>query len=291
MSESVPPGVLIFDSGVGGLSVAASIRRRCPQLPIVYLADNAGFPYGDKAEADVIQRSCDLISRALAEFDCQIVVLACNTASTVALPALRQRIAQTVVGVVPAIKPAAAISVNRRIGILATPATIARPYLARLIEDYAADCQVFRIGHPAMVHWAEALVRGEPVPQAQMVQALAPFEQAGTDTVVLGCTHYPLLLPALRQAAPGVRFWIDSGDAIARRVEQLLAQMPAVAYSSGIHCSSGANVSSGIHCSAVRSVAMLQRALFSACVPGGVECFMAELGLPPVYTRGYWGQD
>ena len=279
MIEAVHPGVLVFDSGVGGLSVAASIRRRCPQLPIVYLADNAGFPYGDKAKADVIQRSCDLISRALAQFDCRIVVLACNTASTVALPTLRQRISQAVVGVVPAIKPAAALSVNRRIGILATPATVAGPYLAQLIEDYAADCQVYRIGHPGLVHWAEALARGDSVPQTQLVEALAPFERAGVDTVVLGCTHYPLLLPLLRQAAPGVRFWVDSGDAIARRVEQLLAQMPVGTYSTG----KGAPQ--------VRFSEVLQQALFSASVPAGIESFMTSLGLPPNAIQGFWEHD
>ena len=279
MNEASPPSVLVFDSGVGGLSVAASIRRLCPQLPLVYLADNAGFPYGDKPEAEVIRRTCNLVTSALLQFDCQIVVVACNTASTVALPALRQCVSQAVVGVVPAIKPAVAISVNRRIGILATPATVARPYLDQLIADYAADCQVCRIGHPNLVHWAEGLARGEPVPHAQLAEVLAPFELAGVDTVVLGCTHYPLLLPALKQAAPGVRFWVDSGDAIARRVEQLLVSLKS-AHPQALTLKLQSGMPS----------ALLQQVLFSASAPPGIENFMTGLGLAPGAIVGSWGQ-
>lgn len=278
MNEASPPSVLVFDSGVGGLSVAASIRRLCPQLPLVYLADNAGFPYGDKPEAEVIRRTCNLVTSALSQFDCQIVVIACNTASTVALPALRQCVSQAVVGVVPAIKPAVAISVNRRIGILATPATVARPYLDQLIADYAADCQVCRIGHPNLVHWAEGLARGEPLPHAELAEVLAPFELAGVDTVVLGCTHYPLLLPALKQAAPGVQFWVDSGDAIARRVEQLLAFLKSAQPQALT-----SRVQSGIPSKP------LQQALFSASAPPGIEHFMTGLGLAPGAIVGFWG--
>jgi len=278
VNEVSPFSVLVFDSGVGGLSVAASIRRLCPQLPIVYLADNAGFPYGDKLETEVIKRTCSLVTSALAEFDCHIVVIACNTASTAALPALRQCVSQAAVGVVPAIKPAAAISVNRRIGILATPATVARPYLDQLIADYAADCQVCRIGHPDLVHWAEALARGEPVSHEQLADVLAPFELAGVDTVVLGCTHYPLLLPALKQAAPGVRFWVDSGDAIARRVEQLL-----VSLTSAQPQALTLRLQPGI------PPKPLQQALFSASAPLGIEFFMTGLGLAPGAIVGSWG--
>ena len=278
MNEAAFPSVLVFDSGVGGLSVAASIRRRCPQLPLVYVADNAGFPYGDKSAAEVIRRTCHLVTSALSQFDCQIVVLACNTASTVALPALRECVSAAVVGVVPAIKPAAAISVNRRIGILATPATVARPYLDQLIADYAADCQVCRIGHQSLVHWAEGLARGEPVPPSRLAEILVPFELAGVDTVVLGCTHYPLLLPALKQAASGVRFWVDSGDAIARRVEQL----PAFLTSTHPQTPTSQPPSS-------RPPKPLQQALFSASAPPGIDRFMTGLGLAPSAIVGFWG--
>jgi glutamate racemase len=205
------------------------------------------------------------------------VVLACNTASTVALPALRQCVSAAVVGVVPAIKPAAAISVNRRIGVLATPATVARPYLDQLIADYAADCQVCRIGHPNLVHWAEGLARNEPVPQSWLAEVLVPFELAGVDTVVLGCTHYPLLLPALKQAASGVRFWVDSGDAIARRVEQLLASKLAQPHAITSRLSPG------------RPPKPLQQALFSASAPPGIDRFMIDLGLAPGAIVGFWG--
>ncbi|MFO8141938.1 MAG: glutamate racemase [Marinobacter sp.] len=218
------PRVLVFDSGVGGLSVAARIHQALPGIELVYLADNAGFPYGDQSEQVVISRCCALIGECLRQFPCDVIVVACNTASTVVLPHLRAMTEVPVVGVVPAVKPAAACSINRRIGLLATPATIQRPYLSELIAEFAPDCEIVRVGHPGLVGWAEQLVQGAEPPQAALDEAMMPLREAAVDTVVLGCTHYPLLLPWLRKSLPKVTAWVESGEAIARRVGHLLAQ-------------------------------------------------------------------
>ncbi|WP_165856964.1 glutamate racemase [Marinobacter sp. JSM 1782161] len=216
------PRVLVFDSGVGGLSIAACLHAAMPSVSLTYLADTAGFPYGDQSEETVIARCVALIERLMAQEPVDLVVVACNTASTVVLPALRERLQVPVVGVVPAIKPAAALSENRRLGVLATPATVRRPYTEDLIQRFAADCEIARVGHPGLVRWAEAKVGGRPVPLAELAEAVRPLADAGVDTVVLGCTHYPLIRDELAQVLPEVRYWVDSGDAIARRVRYLL---------------------------------------------------------------------
>ncbi|MBE01637.1 glutamate racemase [Marinobacter lutaoensis] len=224
MTRDARPRILVFDSGIGGLSVTRCIRAVLPGVHFVYLADSAGFPYGDQSDGVVVERCVALVEQALVEFRCDLVVVACNTASTVVLPHLRARVSVPVVGVVPAIKPAAGLTRNGRLGVLATPATIRRPYLNRLIDEFANHCLVERVGHPALVAWAEGLVRGDPVPVSELAGVLRPLREAGVDTVVLGCTHYPLLLASLRQALPEVVHWVDSGEAIARRVSYLLAQ-------------------------------------------------------------------
>jgi len=274
LSGQSPPRVLVFDSGIGGLSVAACIHQHLPGADLVYLADNAGFPYGDKPEAVVIERSCTLIGRALEQYPADVVVVACNTASTVVLPHLRGMTPVPVVGVVPAIKPAAAKTRNRRIGLLATPATVRRPYLDQLIEEFAGDCRVERIGHPGLVRWAEDLVAGGVVPVAELWGAMAAFREAGVDTVVLGCTHYPLLLDSLKQSLPAVQFWVDSGEAIARRVAWLLDQAGRLAVAR----------------SPVAEPASppVTAALFSGPAPEGIAVFMAGLGLSPRRVYGAW---
>lgn len=273
MSECGAPRILIFDSGVGGLSVAACVHEKLPQASIVYLADNAAFPYGGQPEAVVIERCCALIMSALEQYPCDVIVIACNTASTVALSHLRAITEVPVVGVVPAVKPAAAQTLNHRIGLLATPATVRRPYLDQLVREFAVDCQVERVGHPGLVQWAEDLVRGVPVPQAELDRAVAELRDTGVDTVVLGCTHYPLLLDSLKQSLPGVKFWVDSGDAIARRVVWLLAQAGK---------SVGASKGASAPCLPVAV------ALFSGSAPEGVSGFMAGLGLQPRAVMGNW---
>lgn len=264
------PRILVFDSGIGGLSVAACIRQRLPSVELVYVADNAGFPYGDQPEPTVIGRCRTLIAAALQAFPCDLIVVACNTASTVVLPELRAMTRIPVVGVVPAVKPAAACSLNRRIGVLATPATVRRPYLDGLIREFASDCRVERIGHPSLVHWIEGAVTGKAISQPALSDALQPFRDSGVDTVVLGCTHYPLIRPQLEACLPDVRFWVDSGDAIARRSESLLEQQGAL-----VSSSPGAGPP-------VRAV------LFSGPVPSGLTAYMTNMGLAPAEVCGPW---
>ncbi len=214
---------------MGGLSVYQHIRERLAGWPTVYLADSAGFPYGPKSELEILERVVSLVQLAYERYRPALVVVACNTASTLVLPALRERLPVPVVGVVPAIKTAAAISRTRTIGLLATPGTIAREYTAQLIGSFAPDCRIIRVGSRELVDLAEAQVRGQ-APDLEALRAiLAPFfgtassiETAQVDAIVLGCTHFPLLTEALRQAAPVPVQWVDSGAAIARRVEHLL---------------------------------------------------------------------
>ena len=216
------PRVLVFDSGVGGLSIAEAIRTRLPDASLLYLADNACFPYGDQSAERVEQRCVELITSALARHPVDVVVIACNTASTIVLPALRAAVDVPVVGVVPAIKPAARATVSGRIGLLATPATVSRPYLEQLIADYAPDCELTRVGSSELVRMAENALGDAPVPSSALEPILTPLIEADVDTVVLGCTHFPLLRPALEQIMGPQVTWVDSGEAIARRVASLL---------------------------------------------------------------------
>ncbi|GIX30552.1 MAG: glutamate racemase [Porticoccaceae bacterium] len=221
------PAILVFDSGVGGLSILAELRRLLPGARYIYGCDNAAFPYGCKDEAFLVARVETVLGRLVEETDPAVVVVACNTASTVALPRIRARVPVPVVGVVPAIKPAAQRSASRVVGLLATPATVARRYTQWLIETYAADCTVHRLGSTELVALAEAFVRGRPVDEAVVAEAIAPlFADPRLDTVVLGCTHFPLLRAALEAAAPRPVAWIDSGEAIARRVASFTGPLP-----------------------------------------------------------------
>jgi len=223
--EQVNSGpILVLDSGVGGLSVHAHIRSRLPGLPTIYLADSAGFPYGTKSEKEVLQRVVALAEAVHRVYRPSLAVIACNTASTIVLPELRARLQIPIVGVVPAIKTAAAVSQSRQIGLLATPGTVAREYTGRLIEHFASDCEVVRVGSHALVHIAEAYIQGITPDPGQLREILSPFFEPGrsVDTIVLGCTHFPLLASELAQAAPQPVQWVDSGEAIARRVAFLL---------------------------------------------------------------------
>ena len=225
--------VLIFDSGVGGLSVAQSLRQHYPDAAMCYACDNAWLPYGLREDAVLTERIVAVCQAAVDACQPSVLVVACNTASTLALEHLRQQLAIPVVGTVPAIKPAAAISQTRHIGLLATRATVARPYTQRLIDSFASDCVITRVAADALVVEAEAYL-ADITPNTERMQAvLAPLWQVVTataehpklDTVVLGCTHFPLLKPWLEQLAPAPLYWIDSGDAIARRVAQVVDEL------------------------------------------------------------------
>ena len=219
--------ILFFDSGVGGLSVLGPVRALLPAAPIVYCADNAGFPYGGKSEIEVATRVCALLGRLTERYRPRLVVIACNTASTIALAHVRAALAVPVVGTVPAIKPAAALSRTRAIGVLGTVATVRQPYVDALASEFAADCLVLRYGSGALVELAEAKLRGEGVDARLVARELAGLlGQPGgerVDTMVLACTHFPLLADDLAGVAPRPLNFVDGGAGIARRVRHLLA--------------------------------------------------------------------
>lgn len=226
MNSEVNAGpILVFDSGVGGLSICQSLRKAGIRLPLLYVADTAWFPYGLREEVDLLQRVQQLMEPLLRQHRPSLVILACNTLSTFALPALRAQFDVPFVGVVPAIKPAAQQTRSGVIGLLATPATVKRAYTDQLIAEFAPQCEVIRIGSNELVLAAERYFNAGQIDLAAIEHAIAPLIQAkqqkGLDTIVLGCTHFPLLVTQLDQLLPGVR-WIDSGEAIARRVKELL---------------------------------------------------------------------
>ena len=212
----------IFDSGIGGLSIVQSLVSKTGLTPMAYLSDNAFYPYGLKTEEQVINRTSKILPRFVSQFEIEILIIACNTASTVALPTLRNIIDIPIVGVVPAIKPAAAISKSKHIGLLATPATVKRPYTHQLINDFAADCTVHMCGTTKLVDLAEAKLAGKNIDINNVKSELTNLiNESRIDTVVLGCTHFPHLLNEISQVfSAGTRF-LDSGDAIASRVMSL----------------------------------------------------------------------
>jgi glutamate racemase len=230
MHEHNPPRVLVFDSGVGGLSILREIRRQHPHCSLSYGCDNAAFPYGNKSTDELIDRVDSVLHRLQATIVADIIVIACNTASTLALPRIRSHFKQPIVGVVPAIKPAANISKTKVIGLLATPGTIKRQYTKDLIDEFAAHCQVISVGSSELVALAEAKFRNVEFNKIeaynQLLQRIVqPFrENTQLDTLVLACTHFPLLLPELQAALPKIQYWVDSAEAIARRVGYWLRQ-------------------------------------------------------------------
>lgn len=216
------PSILILDSGAGGLSVAGEIRKQLPGARYIYCADTEFFPYGSKSESELLLRVCQVIDVVTAQFAIDIAVIACNTASTAVLDTLRSRYTIPFVGVVPAIKPAAMLTQTGVIGVLATSGTVSRSYTGALIKEFASNCSVYLYGSPVLVDIAEAKLRGiKPDANAVTEELTGLLKQAPAekiDTVVLACTHFPLLKSELAQSAPGVSYWVDSGEAIARRV-------------------------------------------------------------------------
>jgi glutamate racemase len=220
-SLAVARPLLIFDSGVGGLSVLAEIRKLLPRAPIVYAADTAGFPYGTKTEREVTARVPALLGRLEERYRPALIVVACNTASTIALNPVRAALDLPVVGTVPAIKPAAALSKTRTIGVLGTEATVVQPYVDNLAAQFAADCTVVRHGSADLVELAEAKLRGEATdPEAYRHILAGLLDRPGgerIDTVVLACTHFPLVQDELEAASPRPLMFVDGAAGIARR--------------------------------------------------------------------------
>ena len=214
--------ILVFDSGLGGLSVVKALREIAPDVQLAYAADNAAFPYGDWEEEALIKRMGEVIGKLIDQMKPDIVVIACNTASTIGLAALRAQFDVPFVGTVPAIKPAANLTKSGYISVLATPGTVKREYTKALIDTYAFHCQVTLYGAENLAEMAEAKLIGQGVDLAALQTEISPafIESEGerTDVVVLGCTHYPLLLKELEQAAPWSVKFVDPAPAIARQV-------------------------------------------------------------------------
>ena len=227
MNANAP--VLFFDSGVGGLSVLGPTRELLPNAPIVYAADSAGFPYGKRSEAEIASRIPALLGRLVERFQPRLAVIACNTASTIALEHVRSALDLPVVGTVPAIKPAAEMSKSRVIGVLGTEATVRQPYVDDLAARFAADCTIVRHGSPELVELAEAKLAGEEVSIDAVRAATQPMFDTPQgeliDTIVLACTHFPLLEEELRAAYPKVGY-VDGGPGIARRIASLTREQP-----------------------------------------------------------------
>ena len=220
------PTILVFDSGLGGLTVCSEVLKARPDARFVYAADDAGFPYGRLSEPVLVARVLAVMERLIGLYDPRLVVIACNTASTLVLPHLRERFSVPFIGTVPAIKPAARATRTGYVTVLATPATVARDYTRDLIETYAGGCKVNLVGSRRFAGFAEAELAGAPVSDGELLAELEPcfVQDSGgrTDVVALACTRYPLLLPRLENLAPWPVTWIDPAPAIAKRLVQLI---------------------------------------------------------------------
>ena len=217
---------VIFDSGLGGLSVVREVRRQAPRLPLVYVADDAAFPYGDMDAVSLRRHIVALARRIIEEIRPRAFVVACNTASTLVLEPLRAEHDIPFVGTVPAIKPAAEQTRSGLISILATPATIERDYTKDLIARFASRCHVRLVGAPLLANLAEDYLLGRDVDREVVHGQIAPcfLERGGrrTDIVALACTHYPFLSEIMASVAPWPLKWLDPAPAIARRVCQVV---------------------------------------------------------------------
>ncbi len=222
------PRVLIFDSGVGSLSIGAAIHDLLPEIDLLYVMDHGGFPYGEWDETLLIKHICATVNQVLAVHSVDLLVMACNSASTAVLPALRSQIQIPIVGVVPAIKPAATLSQSGVIGLLATPGTVSRPYTAQLIQDFAADCTIIAIGSRELAPAVENFIWHQQALDSVLAKVEREFslhrDFASMDTIILACTHFPLVQPQLAALLPNIK-WVDSGQAIARRVAYLIEEL------------------------------------------------------------------
>ncbi len=219
------PTILVFDSGLGGLTVLREVVRARPDARYVYVADDAFFPYSAQGEAELIARVAALMGRLIDDHHPDYAVIACNTASTLVLPQLRARYRLPFIGTVPAIKPACAVSTSKLVTVLGTEATVSREYTRTLIREFADGTDVKLVGSAQLAAYAEAQLHGAPVADRLIEAELAPcFTELGgrrTDTIVLACTHYPLLLERLERLAPWPVTFMDPAPAIARRVVDL----------------------------------------------------------------------
>ena len=232
-SNSAKP-VLVFDSGIGGLTVLREARVLMPERHFIYVADDAGFPYGGWAEPALKERVIDLFGNLLAVHDPEICVIACNTAFTLVGADLRAAFPKMrFVGTVPAIKPAAERTRSGLVSVLATPGTVKRAYTRDLISSFARQCEVNLVGSENLARMAEAYIRGEAMADAAVLAEILPcfIEREGrkTDIVVLACTHYPFVANVFRRLAPWPVDWLDPAEAIARQARRLVPPLEEIA--------------------------------------------------------------
>lgn len=226
-SQDAP--VIVFDSGIGGLTVLREARVLMPERHFIYVADDAGFPYGSWEEPALRERIVNLFADLTRRYQPQLCVIACNTASTLVLDDLRLAFPDTpFVGTVPAIKPAAERTRSGLVSVLATPGTVKRAYTRDLIQSFASQCHVRLVGADRLATLAEAHIRGEEIDDALVLEQIVPCfiekDDKRTDIVVLACTHYPLLANVFRRLAPWPVDWLDPAEAIARRMLSLLPE-------------------------------------------------------------------
>jgi glutamate racemase len=225
------PTILVFDSGLGGLTVFREIVKARPDASYMYVADDAFFPYARRSEAELVARVVPLMRELILNYRPDLAVIACNTASTLVLPHLRERFAVPFVGTVPAVKPACMTSRSRLVSVLGTEATVQREYTRALIRDFGQGCDVTLVGAARLAGLAEAALRDDAIDDDAIAQEIAPcFVTSNgrrTDTIVLACTHYPLLMDRLVLLAPWPVDWVDPAPAIARRVIDLTGPLAA----------------------------------------------------------------
>lgn len=212
----------LFDSGVGGLSILQEVERRLPNVSSVYLADTANFPYGTKTEEEVRDISVRAVERLL-PYKPNAMVVACNTASTSALPHLREQFPDLpFVGVVPALKPATAISQTKKIAVLATARTLASTAYGELKRDFASGVTIVDQACPGWVELVEQGHLHDPEVDQAVRDVVEPLARHGVDTYVLGCTHYPFLHSLIQHYAGNMASVLDSGEAVARQLERVV---------------------------------------------------------------------
>jgi len=223
--DTSTPNILIFDSGIGGLSIVAEITQYLPQHPLIYVADNRLFPYGIQSDESLLSRAKALFPVLESDYKPAIIIIACNSASTLVLNEVRALVHTPVIGVVPAIKPAAQLTQTGVIGLLATKGTVCRPYTQELIDQFAKDTDVIRVGSDVLVSQAEQKMQGKQVQINAIRKELTPLlDNPSIDTVVLGCTHFPLIRDEIQEVLNSSVTLIDSGEAIARRAHHILSK-------------------------------------------------------------------
>ncbi len=231
--------ILVFDSGIGGLTVLREARLLMPERGFIYVADDAGFPYGGWEEGPLKARIVALFGDLLERFDPEAVIVACNTAFTLAGADLRLAFPEMrFIGTVPAIKPAAERTRSGLVSVLATPGTVKRAYTRDLIQSFASQCHVRLVGSENLARMAEAYIRGESLDDAAVLAEIAPCfvekDGARTDIVVLACTHYPFLANVFRRLAPWPVDWLDPAEAIARQARRLVPLVDGVEHPEGL---------------------------------------------------------